>query len=104
MYQPTNVQLWTTWLFVYAGTPLAWASVLLHMKTPWRETEMGRHLFTYACVIAAIMTFVSIQYWYKHPLPGWLDNLRFGVYAALIFVMGWRVVLQCGSRPRRKKS
>jgi hypothetical protein len=100
-----NMQLWTIWLFVYVGTPLAWISVLLHLKTPWRKTELGRHLLAYAAVIAAVMTFATVRYWYKQPFPAWLEVAKFGVYVSLIVIMGWRIYLQVGSvrRPWKRK-
>jgi hypothetical protein len=92
----THLQLWATWLFVYVGTPLAWASFLLHLCTPWQRTEVGRHLLAYAFVIAAILTFTTVRWlWFRtHSFPTWLQFVQFGTYLALITVMGWRVVLQ----------
>lgn len=92
----TTLQLWTVWLFVYVGTPLAWASFLLHLATPWRRSEVGRHLLAYAFVIATILTFAAVRwFWFRgQPFPVWLQGIQFGAYVALITVMAWRVTLQ----------
>jgi phosphatidylserine synthase len=97
-----HVQIWTVWLFVYVGMPLAWASVGLHLLTPWYRTTVGRHLLSYALIIAAIMSFTSTRYWFfrREAFPDWLQYCQFGTYAALIFVMGWRVWLQARSLRR----
>lgn len=90
----------TAYLFVYVGMPLAWLSLFLHLRTPWRRTELGRHLVAYAAVIATIMTFAAVRFWWfkgSH-FPDWLTVCQFGVYAALIGVMAWRVVLQLRAR------
>lgn len=92
----THVQLWSAWLFIYAGLPLAWASVGLHLLTPWRRTEVGRHLLAYASVVAVILTFTAIRWWFfrRSPFPDWLQIAQLASYAALVAVMAWRVVLQ----------
>jgi hypothetical protein len=40
------------WAWTYGAFPLAWLSVFLHARTPWRRTELGRHLMIYAILIA----------------------------------------------------
>lgn len=91
-----HVPLWTAWLFVYVGMPLAWVSVILHLRTPWRKTVFGRHLLSYALVIAVIMSFAATRYWWfrREAFPDWLIVCQFSTYAALVGVMGWRVWLQ----------
>lgn len=91
-----HVQIWTVWLFVYVGMPLSWVSVVLHLCTPWRKSTLGKHLLSYALVIAAIMSFTSARYWWfrRQSFPEWLMYCQFSTYAALIFVMAWRVWLQ----------
>lgn len=91
-----HLQLWTAWLFVYVGMPLAWTSVFLHLRTPWRKTVLGKHLLCYSLVIAAIMSFASARFWWyrRQAFPDWLTLIQFSTYVALVGVMGWRVWLQ----------
>ncbi len=90
------------WLFVYAGLPLAWVSVVLHWRTPWRDSEMGRHLFAYALILAVIFTFASARYWTKPAVwPHWLEVIHLLTYVVLIgVVMPWRVWLQIAAARR----
>lgn len=96
-----RLQLWTAWAYVYGALPLAWASVVLHGRTPWRSTELGRHLFTYALIVAVILTFGAIRYFHAGALPAWLEVVRFAAYIAFIPTMGWRVLLQVRAAARR---
>lgn len=93
----------TSYLFVYVGMPLAWLSLVLHLRTPWRRTELGRHLVAYAAVIATIMSFAAVRYWWfrRSMFPDWLAVCQFGVYVALVGVMAWRVALQLRARKER---
>lgn len=98
-----HLQLWLAWLFVYAGPPLSWASVILHARTPWRASEMGRHLFYYALILAIIFSFSAAKFFTKdHPWPYWLEVVHLSTYAVLILgIMPWRVWLQVKSARRR---
>lgn len=88
-----NLEQIAAWGFVYLAMPLAWASVLLHARTPWRRTEVGRHLLVYAVVIAVILSFSTIRY-FTTSLPEWFEVARALTYMTLIPVMAWRIAIQ----------
>jgi hypothetical protein len=86
-----------TWILLGAGFPLSWASVVLHLRTPWRDTEMGRHLLLYSVAFAAVMTFAVL--YRLTDGAGWIELPRAVTYVVLTVAMGWRVCLQVrGSR------
>lgn len=95
-----HLQMWTAWLVVYGGMPLAWASFVLHLMTPWRRTEMGRHLLAYAGVIAVLLSFSAVRWWWfrRQPFPDWLSVFQLSMYVLLVAVMAWRIALQYRAR------
>lgn len=91
------------WAWVYGAFPLAWASVLLHLRTPWRRTELGKHLLTYAVLIALILTFSVLRYFYASDLPEPVEWTRWVIYMAFPPVMAWRVSIQLRAANRRHR-
>lgn len=89
----TRAQL-LQWAWVYFALPIAWATVVMHLRTPWTRTELGRHLLVYQALLASILTFVSLRYFYAGELPEPVEWFRFAVYMAFPPVMGWRLWLQ----------
>jgi hypothetical protein len=91
-----------SWISV-VGDVLVWAaaipatlSVILHGLTPWRATAVGRNLFWYALVVAAILDLSLVR-----TLAGdtaWFAALRLVVFAAVPVVLIWRVALQVNIR------
>lgn len=81
-----------TWILLGAGFPLSWSSVVLHLRTPWRATEMGRHLLVYSVALAAVMTFAVL--YRLTDGADWIEPPRTFTYALMITAMGWRVCLQ----------
>lgn len=74
------------------GLPLVWISVVLHLLTPWRRTEMGRHLVVHSTAIALVLTFALAHRMLGDSLL--LEVIRFFAYSILVFAFGWRVCLQ----------
>lgn len=81
-----------TLILLGAGFPLAWTSVALHLRTPWRDTELGRHLLVYSLALAIVLSFGVLS-----RLTGgadWVEYLRAPSYAVLAGTLAWRVALQ----------
>lgn len=87
-----------TWILLGAGLPLAWTSVVLHLRTPWWRTEMGRHMLTFALVLAVVFSFGTVRQIVGADPPAWLQFARLIAFAFLVVAMGWRVVLQLEGR------
>lgn len=90
------------WAWTYGAFPLAWLSVFLHARTPWRRTELGRHLMIYAILIATILTFATVRHFTQAGFPQWVEWVRFAVYLSFPPVMAWRVAIQIRARRRPK--
>ena len=89
------------WAWVYGAMPIGWLCVLMHALTPWRKTELGRHLMVYSLLIAIILTFASIRHFTEGQLPAAVEWFRFVIYLSFPFVMGWRLSLQIRAARRR---
>lgn len=87
-----------SWVLCTAGTPLAWCSVLLHLRTPWRSTQTGRHLLVYSVVMAVVFSFGEWRLLADRHLPVWAEAGRAFFYIALVVAMAWRVWLQVRAR------
>lgn len=82
------------WAWVYGALPIAWATVVMHLRTPWRRTEVGRHLMVYQALLATILTFSTVRYFSAGTLPGPVEWIRWVTYMAFPPVMAWRLWLQ----------
>lgn len=82
------------WAWTYGALPIAWATVVMHLRTPWTQTELGRHLLVYQTLIASILTFATVRYFYADHLPEVVEWIRWAIYMAFPPVMGWRLWLQ----------
>lgn len=78
-------------LLIFAALP-AVISVLLHLRTPWRDTDLGRHLLVYSSVIAVVLVLAVIRR--LGPWPLWFEWFRTGVFALVPLVMWWRCLIQ----------
>lgn len=87
-----------SWVLCTAGTPLAWCSVGLHLRTPWRSTQTGRHLLVYSVVMAVVFSFGLWRLLADRHLPDWAEAARAAFYLALVVAMAWRVWLQARAR------
>lgn len=71
----------------------AWASVIVHTRTPWRRTRLGRHLMAYMFVLALTFTTLTMDM-FMTPDPTWVDVLGIVTYTFTPIVVWWRLILQ----------
>ena len=90
-------------LIRYAGNALiAWAavvgtaSVIVHTRVRWRDTEMGRHLLVYMASIALVLD-LSVVRIATGDSP-WFQLLRLAVFVAVPLAMTQRLWLQLKAR------
>lgn len=68
-------------------------SAYLVMRTPWRETAMGRHLMAYSSVIALVLVVSLVRRMFPDP-PFALEVIRLATFALVPVVIWWRCLLQ----------
>jgi hypothetical protein len=76
------------------------ASVVMHSRVRWRETEMGRHLMAYMGAYAVVLVLSCIALDTLPPAPPapgdslWFQILRLVTFVAIPLVMTQRLWLQ----------
>lgn len=88
-------------LLVIAAVP-AVGSWLLHLKTPWKRTEYGKHLFWYMGSIAAVLVISAIDLFIR-PDPLWFEALQAVVFVGVPITLWWRFALQIKARRHLRK-
>ncbi|MGS2641665.1 putative phage holin [Streptosporangium sp. G12] len=76
---------------------------------PWWASSLGRHLFSYQLVIGAALGLwagrvIALGVWIGPPEPGSWPWIRVGVFAAIAWVLGHRLVkiVQAWRKQRRE--
>jgi hypothetical protein len=68
--------------------------VLYTAWEPWWRSELGRHLFTYSAVVAAVLVLSVIRVVSGVGLETpWFQALRLITFAGMPFVIGWRIAI-----------
>lgn len=57
----------------------------------WWETAAGRHVMAFQAVLAAVLALWTLRLWV--PDAPWLVGLRFGAFAGVPVVLGWRLLI-----------
>lgn len=71
--------------------PAVFFPVWYHLRIKWRDTEMGRHVMAYSCVVAMAYTSGVIRVFLRD-YPG--ENLvRLGLNVLMIIVVWWRPIV-----------
>ncbi len=71
---------------------VATASVVVHARVPWRDSQMGRHLMAYMGVIALVLDLGVVRL-IIGDYPAF-SVIRLVVFVGVPIVMAWRLVLQ----------
>lgn len=82
------------WAWVYGALPLLWISVVLILMTPFWRSAVGTHLLVKTLLLASILSFSALRYFYAGALPGWVEWTRWVIYMLFPPVILWRVILQ----------
>ena len=80
--------------WVYGALPLLWLSVVLILVTPFWRSAVGTHLLVKTLLLASILSFSAIRYFYEGDLPEWIEWVRWVVFMLFPPVILWRVLLQ----------
>jgi hypothetical protein len=84
-------QLIGNFLLIWAAV-MATASVVLHLRVPWRSSAMGRHLMAYMAVMAAVLVLGVVRIVLGD--SWWFQLIRLVTFIGVPIVMSWRVWLQ----------
>lgn len=79
-------------LLVLAAVP-AVLSPIVHARTPWRDSPMGRHLMVYMTVLGVVLGLSAIDV-FVHPDPWWFVAVQLVSFVGVPIVMTWRLLLQ----------
>ena len=93
---------WVGDVLIVLSALIGVASVAVHLRVRWWETEMGRHLLAYMSVIGAVLVLSSVKIVLG---DSWgFQVLRTVVFAGVPAVMGWRLKLQVQAQQWRRPS
>jgi hypothetical protein len=84
---------------VAASVP-AWVSAwVTYRRTPWRKSEVGRHLMAYMLSIAVTFTVLTLSTVLADPRPLWFRVLQVASYLGTVAAVWWRCVIVWKLRP-----
>jgi hypothetical protein len=80
----------------------SWGSVIMHGRTPWRASLMGKHLMAYMLILALWYTELGIASFITGT-PIVMQGVEAITFLCIPFVVWWRLALQWWWRPRGKR-
>lgn len=89
-------------LIVASVVPAVLFVVLYQLTADWRRQPLGPHVMTFMSVIAAVLVLSTVRQFTTGDTL-WFLLLRLVVFAAVPFVLWWRVIILIKTQLRKRR-